>query len=349
MSSYRVALSGDFVNPDGSMHFPLDLSPLTDDPQVEMAIVHAVDRVMPATGLEGFDAVVLGASRFAPSSVPTDGRLSVAARFGVGFDTVDLDACTAAGIAVCNTPEGIRRPMAVAIMTYVLALAGHLRFKDTLTRQGPEGWKRRGERLGVGLIGKTLGQLGKGGIGAEVMRLAAPFGLRLIAHDPNVHPVVARNLGVELVSLEELFRRSDFLSVSVPLSETTHHLVDAERLALMKPTSFLINTSRGPVVDQRALYDALAAGRIAGAGLDVFEVEPVPADEPLLQLDNVIVTPHNLGMTDQCASDLGSGAIGAALALRRGEVPSNVVNAEVLDTPRWRERLAAYRARFADA
>ena len=145
--------------------------------------------------------------------------------------------------------------------------------------------------MGIGLTGRTLGQLGIGNIGAEVFRLAAPLGMRFIAHDPYADPAHARELGVELVDLETLFRESDFLSVSVPLSEATRGLVDARLIGLMKPTAYLINTARGPIVDQRRWTRRLRASRIAGAGLDVFEVEPAPADEPLLALDNVILTP----------------------------------------------------------
>jgi phosphoglycerate dehydrogenase-like enzyme len=193
-----------------------------------------------------------------------------------------------------------------------------------------------------------LGQLGMGNIGAEVFRLAAPFGLRLLAHDPYVDESVARELGVELVSAEELFRRADFLSVSVPLSEDTRHFVNAERLALMKPTAYVINTARGPIVDQRALYEAIVEGRIAGAGLDVFEVEPCPADEPLLGLDNVIVAPHSLCWTDECFAGNGAADIRAALDIMRGKVPRGIVNQEVMYDPRWQAKLEEFGRRFAD-
>ena len=224
--------------------------------------------------------------------MPADGRLAVVARFGVGYDSVDVPACTAAGIALVITPDGVRRPVAVSILTFILALTQKLLIKDRLCRQGPDGWAKRSDHMGEGLVGKTLGQLGMGNIGAEVFRLAAPFGMRFLAHDPYQDPKVAAELGVELVGLEELFRRADYLSVSVPLSEATHHIVGDRLLRLMKPTAYVINTSRGPVVDQRALHRALTDGTIAGAGLDVFEVEPCPADEPILQLDNVVVAPH---------------------------------------------------------
>ena len=237
--------------------------------------------------------------------------------------------------------------MAVSVITFVLALSQKLLIKDRLCRQGPPGWARRGEFMGTGLVGKTLGQLGMGNIGAEVFRLAAPFGLKFLAHDPYVDQGVARDLGVELVSAEELFRRSDFLSVSVPLSDATRHFVNAERLTLMKPTAYLINTARGPIVDQRALHDAIVEGRIAGAGLDVFEVEPCPADEPLFRLDNVIVTPHSLCWTDECFAGNGAADIRAALDIMRGKVPRGIVNQEVMSDPRWQAKLEEFGRRFA--
>jgi phosphoglycerate dehydrogenase-like enzyme len=349
MDKYRIALSGDFRKADGSPTFPsFDLSPLSDDPRVEIEWVDAVDGVMPAERLAGCHGLILLMPRFTPASIPADNTLAFVARFGVGYDSVDVEACTRHAISVVITPDGVRRPVAVSVLTFVLALSQNLLIKDKLCREGPPGWGRRGEFMGTGLLGKTLGQLGMGNIGAEVFRLAAPFGLKFLAHDPYIDSGVARDLGVELVSAEELFRRSDFLSVSVPLSEATRHFVNAERLALMKPTAYLINTARGPIVDQRALYDAIVAGRIAGAGLDVFEVEPCPADEPLFGLDNVIVTPHSLCWTDECFAGNGAADIRAALDMMRGKVPRGVVNREVVDDPRWQAKLEEFGRRFAD-
>ncbi len=346
MARYRVALSGDFRKPDGSPTYPMfDLSPLESRPDVELVYVDPVDGVMPAEGLEGVDALILLVPRFERRSVPKDGRLALVARFGVGYDSVDVEACTEAGIALAITPEGVRRPVAVAILTFVLALSQKLLIKDRLCRRGPDGWAQRAQHMGVGLVGRTLGQLGLGNIGAEVFRLAAPFGMRHIAHDPYVDPALARELGCELVSMETLFRESDFLSISVPLSPATHHLVNAERLALMKPTAFLINTARGPVVDQKALYRALVEGRLAGAGLDVFEVEPCPADEPILALDNVIVTPHALCWTDQCFAGNGAADVRHVLDVLAGRPPSSVVNRAVLESPAFRAKLAALSVR----
>jgi D-3-phosphoglycerate dehydrogenase len=200
--------------------------------------------------------------------------------------------------------------------------------------------------MGVGLVGRTFGSLGIGNIGAEAFRLAKPFHMKFIAHDPYADPAMARDLGVRLVGLEELFAESDVLSVSCPLNEETRHIVNAERLALMKPTAYLINTSRGPVVDEAALTTALQEGRIAGAGLDVLEQEPSPADNPLYRLDNVILTPHALCWTDQCFAGIGAADVKAVFDVMHGRVPTGIVNREIVDQPEWQAKLERYAAQF---
>jgi len=348
MAKFRVALSGDFCKSDGTPTFPsFDLSPLEDNPAIEVVWVDPVDGVMPASGLAGCHALILLMPRFTRESIPPDGQLAAVARFGVGYDSVDLAAASENNIAVVITPDGVRRPVAVSVITYILALSQRLMIKDRLCREGPDGWAKRGDHMGDGLIGKTLGQLGMGNIGAEVFRMAAPFGMRFIAHDPYADEALAKDLGVELVSSDELFRRSEFLSISVPYAESTHHYVNAERLALMKPTAFLINTARGPIVDQTALYQALTAGAIAGAGLDVFEVEPCPETEPILKLDNVIVTPHALCWTDECFAGNGAADVAAVRATMKGDIPRGIVNRDIVDDPVWKAKLAAFAREFA--
>ncbi|MFT3989577.1 NAD(P)-dependent oxidoreductase [Aestuariivirga sp.] len=340
---YRVALSGDFRKSDGSPVFKdFDTAPLAAAKGVEMVYL---DNANPLRGdqLEDFDALILLAHRFAPESVPESGRLSVIARFGVGYDTVDVPACTANDIALCITPDGVRRPVAVSIITFILALTGKMMVKDKLARQGAPGFNARGQHMGVGLVGKTLASVGVGNIGAEMFRLARPFDMKFIAHDPYADPKVAQDLGIELVSLEDVFARGDIVTVNCPLSEKTHHLVNAERLALMKPTAYFINTARGPLVDQKALTATLASGKIAGAGLDVFEQEPTDPDDPLFRLDNIIVAPHALCWTDQCFAGNGAADVRAVLDVMKGEIPRGVVNRDVLDRPGFKAKLAAYR------
>jgi D-3-phosphoglycerate dehydrogenase len=346
VGKFRVALSGDFKKPDGTAAFPdFDLSPLANNPAVEYEFV-ASNGTIQAKDLEGFDALILLIPRIEPESFPADGRLAVIARFGVGYDTVNVDACTANNCALVITPDGVRRPVAVAVITFMLALTGMLRQMDRLTRSGPPGWAERHDHLGVGLVGRTLGSLGIGNIGAEVFRMAKPFDMHFIAHDPYADPKVASSLGIRLVGLEELFRESDVLSISCPLNEQTHHIVNAERLALMKRSAFLINTARGPVVDQKALTRALQNGELAGAGLDVFGQEPNPADDPLYELDNVLLTPHALCWSDQCFAGIGAADVKAVLDVMHGRVPTGIVNRAVVDQPAWRAKLERHRQAF---
>jgi D-3-phosphoglycerate dehydrogenase len=344
---FRVALSADFRNADGSPTFrDFDLTPLASDPRVEMVFLESQTPI-PSQQLEDIDALILLGHRFDAGSVPKSGRLGVVARFGVGYDTVDVKACTDAGIALVITPESVRRPVAVSIITLMLALTGKLAIKERLTRAGAAGFQQRGAHMGVGLVGRTFGSLGAGNIGVETFRLAKPFDMKLIAHDPFADAKLMAEIGVELVGLEELFRRSDVLSVSCPLTDTTKHIVNAQMLALMKPSSYLINTARGPVVDQNALTKVLQERRIAGAGLDVLEQEPPDLSDPILALDNVILTPHALCWTDQCFAHMGRLDIQAVLEYCGGHAPTGtIVNRTVLDSPSWAERISALRARL---
>jgi phosphoglycerate dehydrogenase-like enzyme len=343
---FRVALSGDFRRADGSPVFPdFDLEPLRQAPNVEMAYL-ANANPLRAEQLADFDALILLAHRFAADSIHPNGRLAVVARFGVGYDTVDVEACTKAGIALAITPDGVRRPVAVSIMAFLLALTGKLMIKDRLTREGPPGFARKGEHMGLGLVGRTFGSIGIGNIGAELFRLLKPFEMKFIAHDPYADVKLAAELGVELVGLENVFRSADVVSVSCPLTPETHHLVNADRLALMKPTAYLINTARGPIVDQKALTAFLRERRIAGAGLDVLEQEPPDPDDPILKLDNVILAPHALCWTDQCFAGNGAADIRAVLDIQHGREPRVVVNKAVLETPLWKRRMSEFRARF---
>ena len=342
---FRVALSGDFHKPDGSPVYPdFDLEPLRRARNVELAFLEPRNPVE-ADQLADFDALILLAHRFTNESIHPNRRLSVVARFGVGYDTVDVEACTRAGIALVITPEGVRRPVAVSIIALILALTGKLIVKDRLTREGAAGFSRRGEYMGIGLVGRTLGSVGIGNIGAELFRLIRPFDMKLIAHDPYADSKLADELGVELVGLEDVFRRSDIVSVSCPLTPETRHLVNAKRLALMKPTSYFINTARGAIVDQKALTKALQGRRIAGAGLDVLEIEPPDGKDPILELDNVVFAPHALCWTDQCFAGNGAADIRAVLDVQQGREPRVVVNRQVLETETWKKRLLEFRKR----
>jgi D-3-phosphoglycerate dehydrogenase len=346
-AKFRIALSHDFLKPDGTPAYPMfDRGPMDADPNVEWAYLKHADGPVSAAELDGYDALILLAQRFARESVPPSGSLAAVARFGVGYDTVDVDACTANGIALVITPDGVRRPVAVSVIALMLAVTGKLLIKDRLTRQGPEGFAQKVNHMGYGLVGRTLGSIGLGNIGAEVFRLAKPFDMRFLASDPYADPKVAAELGVRLVDLDTLFRESDVLAVNCLLNDETRHIVNASRLALMKPTAYLINTSRGGTVDQNALTRVLREGRIAGAGLDVLDPEPPAADDPILKLDNVILNPHALCWTDQCFAGIGAADLKAVFDIMHGEAPRGVVNRAVLEQRGWRARLERYRAAF---
>jgi D-3-phosphoglycerate dehydrogenase len=239
------------------------------------------------------------------------------------------------------TPDGVRRPVAASVLCLLLALSHRLLIKDRLTRQGR--WSEKLNHMGLGLTGRTLGLIGVGNIGREVFRLARPLQMRHIAADPHVRAADVAELDVELVSLSTLMRSSDFVVVCCALTRQTHHLVDSQLLSLMKPTAFLINVSRGPIVDQRALTAALGAGHLQGAGLDVFEQEPIDPDDPLLTMDSVILAPHALCWTDECFAGNGRSACQSILAVARGQVPQHVVNQDVLSQSELQVKLQSYR------
>src|SRR5262245_54832027 len=255
-------------------------------------------------------------------------RLKLIARFGVGYDMIDVPALTDHGVLLTITPDGVRPPVAAAALTFVLMLAQKVMIKDRLVRENR--WAERVDHLGTGLSGRTLGSIGVGNIGAELFRLATPFQMRHIACDPYVTQESVRPLGVTLVDMDTLFREADFLCVNCPLNEETRKLVGASQFSQMKPTAYFVNTARGPIVDEQAPYHALASRRIAGAAIDVFEQEPTPPSNPLLELDNIVVTPHHVCLTDECINTVTASVFNACRDLAHGRVPRNVVNQQVL-------------------
>lgn len=320
---------------------------------------HVVYRHFEATGrdeqgsfvrpedLTDCDAAILFLDRFTPASFAPDGRLAILARWGVGYDRIDVPACTAAGVLLAITVDAVRRPVAEAILTLILALAYRLMDKDRIVRTGR--WDLRAAPPAVGLEGKVVGSIGLGNIGGELFRLLAPFGLgRMLAADPYANPAVAAQLGVELVDLETLARESDFIAVNCPLTAETQGLVNARLLGMMKPTAYLINTARGPIVNQDDLVDALASGKIAGAGLDVFDAEPLPTDHPLTHMENVILSPHSLAWTDHLYQGLGLNACENIFAVLRGELPRYIVNREVAQSPRFQAKQTRLRQRWQE-
>ena len=339
--TFRVGLTRDILAPDGTIGFgDIGLSLLDDAAGVEWDILAENRSPLRRDQVQDYDALLVLGPTITTETLEGVDRLTILARFGVGYDTVDVDACTQNGVLLTITPDGVRRPVAAAVITFILALSQKLLIKDRLTRDGR--WDEKLDYMGMGIAGRTLGLVGLGNIGSEVFKLAQPFEMRHLAHDPYATPEQAQAAGVELVDLETLLRTSDFVSICCALTPETHHLINAERLALMKETAYLINAARGPIVDQAALTIALQERRIQGAALDVFEQEPVDPNDPILTLDNVIVTPHGICWTDECFLGNGRSACESILAVAAGRIPDNIVNRDTLDNPRFQEKLRRY-------
>jgi phosphoglycerate dehydrogenase-like enzyme len=342
-SEYRVGLTRDCLRPDGTLGFDIGLDVLEGHPEISWEFLPRNTAVLTSEDVRSYDALLVLSPRVTRETLHQAERLAIVARFGVGYDSVDVDACTENGIVLTITPDGVRRPVAVSAITYMLALSQKLLIKDRLTREGR--WGEKTEHMGMGVVSRVLGLIGLGNIGSEVCRLATPFDVRIIAYDPYVSPEHAASVGAQLVGLDELLSTADFVCICAALTDETRHLITADRLALMKPTAFLINVARGPLVDQQALTKALQERRILGAGLDVFEQEPPDPNDPLFRLDNIIVTPHAICWTDQCFSAIGRSAWTSILDVARGRAPRYIVNRDVVANPRFQERLATYAAR----
>lgn len=338
-ASFRVGLTHDFLNADGSLGFgDIGLDVLNQDSRIKYEFLPNCGPELPAEVARDFDALLVLAPKVTAATVDGATRLAIVARFGVGYDNVDVPACTRNDVVLTITPSGVRRPVAVSALAMLLALSHKLLIKDRLTREGR--WHEKLNHMGVGLTSRTFGLIGLGNIGREILRVVAPLEMRTVAFDPFVSAEAAKASGVELLSLDALLRQSDFVCVCCALTPETRHLLNAERLALMPPTSFLINVARGPIVDQAALTQVLQSRRIAGAALDVFEQEPIDPHDPLLKLDNVIVSPHAICWTDELFRGNGIAACQSIVDVAVGRVPEGVVNRDVLTQDGWKQKLA---------
>ena len=258
-------------------------------------------------------------------------RLKVISNMAVGYDNIDVPEATKRGIVVGNTPGVLTETTADMAFALLMAAARRVAEADAFTRKGR--WKTWGPMvmLGQDIHHATLGIVGLGRIGKELAKRAKGFNMKVLYHDQIRQVQEEKQLGVEYVSeLSALLSKSDFVSIHVPLGPQTHHLIGAAEFALMKPTAILINTSRGPVVDQKALYEALKSHQIFAAAIDVTEVEPIPMDNPLLTLDNIIITPHIASASVATRTKMANMAAENLIAGLQGKIPPNCVNPEAL-------------------
>jgi glyoxylate reductase len=270
-------------------------------------------------------------------------RLLVVSNMATGFDNIDIAAASRMKVLVTRTPGVLSETTAEFAIALMFAAARRVVEGDRQVRAGQ--WKTWGPEilLGRDIAGATLGIIGMGGIGQEVARRARALGMNILYQNRTRKPSLERRYGMEFVQLEELFQRADIVSLHAPLTEETRHLINRDTLALMKPTALLVNTARGPLVDQAGLYQALVEGEIAAAALDVTDPEPMPPDDPLLTLPNVIVTPHIASASVATRSRMAMLAAENLVQALYGRVPKHTVNREIARD--WRARLRKAKAR----
>jgi D-3-phosphoglycerate dehydrogenase len=268
------------------------IRPVFRDKGIDMVIPSVNERLEEEDLLQiigEIDGVMCGDDRFTERVLRAALKLKVISKWGTGIDSIDRNTCASLGIAVCNTLNAFSEPVADSVLAYMLCFARQIPWMTNDMRNGI--WNKI---PGFALREATLGVIGVGNVGKAVIQRALAFDTKVLGTDTAdvCNDYVAR-MGITMVPLETLLKKSDFVSVNCDLNPTSRHLLNAERFRLMKPTAHLINTARGPIVDEQALIAALRKRRIAGAGLDVFEDEPLPTDSPLRQMDNVLLAPHN--------------------------------------------------------
>jgi phosphoglycerate dehydrogenase-like enzyme len=259
-------------------------------------------------------------------------------RFGVGYDAVDIAACTEADVLVFITAGAVDRPVAEAVVGWMIALTHNVLVKDRLVREG--NWDDRSQYMGRELRDRTLGVIGLGGIARKLLEMLNGWGMNPpLAFDPFLESADAEKLGVKLASLDELLKSSDFVSIHCPLTNETRGVIGARELSLMKPDSYLINSARGGIVDEEALFDALKNRRIAGAALDCFAKEPVTEPHRFGQLENVLLAPHSIAWTNELFRDIGRAACQGVVDLSQHRRPSKgVLNPELFDRPSFQSK-----------
>jgi len=337
-NKFLVKFTADFNDSAGAPKYSdIGLSTFADEPQIEHGVFKEHRQEIGADQIEDAQGVIVLTPTVKPASVRGAPNLLAVARFGVGYDAVDVKACTEADVLVTITRGAVDRSVAEATVGWMIGLSHNARIKDSLVRAGQ--WDKRSGYMGCELRDRTLGVIGLGGIGRKTIELLRDFGMNQpLAFDPFLTEETALKYGARLVSLQTLLQQSDFVSIHCPLNEETRGLIGAAELALMKPGAYLLNTARGGIVREDALYDALKDRRIAGAAVDCFEQEPVTAAPRLAELDNVLLAPHCIAWTDELFRDIGRAACQVMVDLSLGKRPEGVINPEVFDQPGFKAK-----------
>ncbi len=330
---FRVALTADFHDANGQPKYrDIGLSLFDGAPQIEVGPFERHHAEIQPQQLRGINGVIVLTPRVTANSLSSATDLLAVGRFGVGYDSVDVAACTAADVVLFITAGAVDRPVAEATVGWMLALTHQFRMKDRLVREAR--WDERSQYMGCELRERTLGVVGFGGISRAVVNLLAGFGMNQpLVFDPFTPADVVEKHGAKPVTLDELLSQSDFVSLHCPLTEQTRNLIGARELALMKPLAYLINTARGGIVDEVALFDVLSSCRIAGAALDCFMDEPLSTPPRFAELDNVLLAPHCIAWTDELFRDIGRTACQGMIDLSEGRRPRAVVNPAVFERP----------------
>lgn len=337
--TFRVALTGDFYNQAGENSFKdMGLSVLDAQPQFDYFPFRENRPQIGADQIGDANAVIVLAPAVTRESLSNAENLLAIGRFGVGYEKVDVAACTEADVLAFITAGAVDRPVAEATIGWMIALSHHTLIKDRLVRTGD--WDTRTRYMGSEIRDRTFGAVGLGGIARETLRLLSIFGMKQpLAFDPYVNQATADALGVKLVSLDELLANADFVSLHCPLTEETRGLIGARELGLMKPNAYLLNTARGGLVDEDALYDALKKQQIAGAAVDSFVDEPIRSPHRFGDLENVLLAPHSIAWTDELFRDIGRTVCQGMVDLAHGRKPQKgILNPQVLERPGFQEK-----------
>ena len=337
--TFKVALTADFYDEAGKMPFKdMGLSVLDDEAQVDYFVMREQLPDLTPEQIADANAIVVLAPAVTQASLAHAENLLTIGRFGVGYEKVDVEACTEADVLAFITAGAVDRSVAEATVGWMIALSHHTLIKDRMTRTGD--WGARTAYMGTELRDCTFGAVGMGGIARETLRLLSIFGMQKpIAYDPFLSTQAADQLGVRLVSLDELLTTADFVSLHCPLTPETRGLIGARELGLMKQTAYLLNTARGGIVDEDALYAALKQRQIAGAALDSFVDEPITKPSRFGDLENVLLAPHSIAWTDELFRDIGRTVCSGIVGLAYGRKPAKgVLNPEVFDRVGFQEK-----------